>query len=199
MREALSVLALVLVPALPALAVPPPATYHATARGSSVIVCPHLLNERACPQPEGLLRQELASGRVVRIADRCTSERPLPPGVIAEAPAIAARACYLDECVPPGRYRYGYARPLECMGSGSQYFAEVEVTAALAPDCKREGAAPAPVARAPWGTAPWVCQRGCMGCAVGERPESVPGGIAVLALALLGVAAHWRTRSRARR
>jgi hypothetical protein len=98
--------------------------------------------------------------------------------------------------VPPGRYRYGYARPLECMGSGSQYFAEVEVSAALASDCKREGPAPAPVARAPWGTAPWVCQRGCMGCAVGERPGPLPGGVVLLGLGLLLVACCARRPTR---
>jgi len=194
MRGVLGVLALVLVPTVPAFAVMPPATYRATVRGSQVIICPQMLNERPCPQPEGMLRQEVASGRVVRIADRCTGERPLPPGVLAEAPASAKRACYVDECVPPGRYRYGYARPLECMGSGSQYFTEVEVTAPLAPDCKREGAAPAPVPRAPWGTAPWVCQRGCMGCSVAEPPRALPRGLLLLGGALLLVAVRRRRR-----
>jgi hypothetical protein len=163
-----------------------------------VIICPRLLNERACPQPEGMLRQEVGSGRVMRIADRCTGERPLPPGVIAEAPAHARRACYLDECVPPGRYRYGYARPLECMGIGSQYFAEVAVSEAPALDCKRGGASPQPVPRAPWGPTPWICQRGCMGCAIGERPGVIPGGLVVLGVGLLLLAVRVKRERRSR-
>jgi hypothetical protein len=183
MRRALWV-TLALLPTSSALAVMPPATYHAAVRGNTVIICPRLLNERACPQPEGMLRQEVASGRVERIADLCTDERPLPPGVIAEAPAHARRACYLDECVPPGRYRYGYARPLQCMGSGSQYHAdEVTVTEPLPPTCARRGAPPQPVERAPWGNAPWICHRGCMGCAV-AAPEPVPRGLIGLGLAI---------------
>lgn len=144
-------------------AVPPPATYYAQAEGSSVTICNKMLNKRTCPQPRGMLRQNVATGRVVRLGQHCTDRRVKAPNVITEG---STGACYLDECVRPGTYRYGLARPLKCMGSASYYYHEVTVTQALPAACTRGGPAPTAVKRTPWSDSPYVCTRGCFGCGV---------------------------------
>jgi hypothetical protein len=102
-----------------------------------------------------MLRQSVGTGEVVRLPQNCTNRRT--------DPAAHRGACYIDECVPPGTYRYGYGRPLECAGSSTYYFAQVTVARELPKDCQRSGGAVATVKRAPWGTSPYVCVGGCGG------------------------------------
>jgi hypothetical protein len=70
------------------------------------------------PKPGGMLRQDVVSAAVVRVADFCS-----PPNTGEQA--------YLNECVPPGEYRYGFAEPFWCedgMCPGPTYYGEVKVT-----------------------------------------------------------------------
>ncbi|MGA9520718.1 MAG: hypothetical protein WBV82_04590 [Myxococcaceae bacterium] len=55
------------------------------ASGSNkVTICPQAFGERTCPDPDGLLRRNEASGDTTKIPD------------------CDANGCYVDECVPPG-------------------------------------------------------------------------------------------------
>jgi len=166
----------------PALAVAsqPSAGYHARAKGNSVTICPQLLNDRACPQPEGMLRHNTETGEVVRLAEHCTRRRVSAPGQVNDA---HRGACYLDECVPPGRYRYGYARPLECVGGMTQYYTAVTVTRPLPEGCRRASAPPTPRTHVPWGASPYVCVSGWTG-QLAQYPELTWG---LLLLLVVGV------------
>jgi len=145
-------LLLTMIPAVAA--AEPSAGYQAEADNNTVTICPHLRNDRACPQPEGMLRQNVETGEVVRLAQNCTNRRS--PG------DAHVGACYIDECVPKGTYRYGYARPLECVGSSTFYYAQVTVTGEPAKDCQHSGGAgPVAATRVPWGEAAYVCVGGC--------------------------------------
>lgn len=157
----------------------PPASYRATADGNTVIICPELRNDRACPQPEGMLRQNIVTGEVVRLAQSCTNHRP-------GGAAPNAGACYIDECVPPGTYRYGYASPLTCVGSTTFYYAEVQVGGKLDAACRRSGGSqPTAVKRVPWGSSPYVCVGGC-GCEL-HRGVSASWGLILLLIAAVSV------------
>jgi hypothetical protein len=158
----------------------PPATYRAFQNGGHVLICPDMLNQRSCPQKEGMLRQNVETGEVVRLAQRCA---PWPK----TRKRTEKTTCYVDQCVPPGRYRYGFARPLKCMGTGSRFYIDVVVREAF-PGCKRsDEPLPERVKRAPWGKTPWVCTRmGCMGCATGGSNGSVWG------LLLFSLFVTWR-------
>src|SRR5262245_15757631 len=72
-----------------------PTTYDATTAGNTVTVCLANFGARQCPD-QGLLRQNPTSGEVVTLAD-CNSS-----------------ACFVDECVPVGTYRYGLRTPYAC-------------------------------------------------------------------------------------
>jgi hypothetical protein len=157
--------------ASPAAADEAPSGYSAHVQGNNVIICPQQRNDRACPQPDGMLRQAVGTGEVVRLPQNCTN-RPTDRG-------SHKGACYIDECVPPGTYRYGYGRPLECAGSSTFYFAQVAVSRQLPKDCRRSGGAVATVKRAPWGTSPYVCVGGC-GDELLHRPRVTWGLILLL-------------------
>jgi hypothetical protein len=119
-----------------------PVTYELSVEGSTVRIQP-TGGTRGCPDPDGLLRQSGVSGETVLLADFCGAE-----------PAPGLGAPYVDECVPPGLHRYGFARPYDCARSacGTFRFAEVEVTAPLAAGCERSAgnAAPTPVGAPAW-------------------------------------------------
>ncbi|MDD5307754.1 MAG: hypothetical protein PHU25_10580 [Deltaproteobacteria bacterium] len=77
-----------------------------------------------CPTPGGMLRQDVASHAVVKLADFCFKSDDYT-------------SAYVDECVPPGDYRYGLAVPWGCgdweEGCSSPYYyvayyGEIEVT-----------------------------------------------------------------------
>ena len=67
---------------------------------------------------------------------------------------------YLDECVPEGTYRYGFATPFACVPAAcsTEYFAVVTMPPAP-PGCIRsEGnAAPTAAGAPPWGDRQEVC------------------------------------------
>lgn len=122
-----------------------PRDYVAKVNGNQVTVCPtYLGGDGTCPQAGGMLRVGLsdAGSTVAKLADSC------------QAPATGlgtnATSCYVDDCVPPGTYQYGYATPLDCAQScGGQYAIEVSVTTALS-GCASDAGATATTSSVPW-------------------------------------------------
>jgi hypothetical protein len=116
------------------------ATYRIDVSGSSVTICPSATT-RTCGSSIDLLRQNEADSSLVVVGNSCS---PTSSG------------CYLDLCVPPGTYRYGYATAYDCSeaGCGSvALFSETTVTAALASGCTPATPAPTPTSEAtPWMT-----------------------------------------------
>jgi hypothetical protein len=167
---------------------PAPETYMTQVVGNLVYVCPWNFAERGCPDAEGMLREDTASGAVVKLATSCVTE--------AGDLGTWEHGCYVDECVPPGTYRYGYATPYECEGADTYWYREVEVTQ---PDegCERTAATPAP---APADGVPWsgrddtICSYHGMGsCSAGGRPAAALV-FGAQALALVVGLLVWRRR-----
>jgi hypothetical protein len=106
--------------------------------GNTVTVCLEG-TARTCGGAVPMLRQDEATGTVVELGDACENN------------------CYVDECVPPGKYRYGFATPFDCSEAGcgtGEMFAEAEISSAIAgctPTSGNPGPTPTPTA-APWGT-----------------------------------------------
>jgi hypothetical protein len=117
--------------ALPARADPASGGYIATVTDNTVKVC---LSFSSCGS--AMLRQA-AGGVVVRLAGSLNSN---------------ASNCYLDECVPPGTYRYGCETPLACACDSPPYWASATVTEALDAGCTRRpgDSPPAPASGVPW-------------------------------------------------
>ena len=100
-----------------------PQTYIASVDGNSVYVGAYGHNVE-CPREGGMLRMKLSDASVVRLDDFCGDE--------------PSQDCYLDECVPPGHYRYGYAEPFVCddgYAGDPQMFAEIGIASELPEDC----------------------------------------------------------------
>jgi len=104
-------------------------------------VRPVNFHSRGCGPNEVLLRQEVGSGDVVRI-ESCGD---------ADAGTEDERT-YVDRCVKPGTYRYGFAEPYECVSSAcsTDYFTEVAVTTPPPPACIAPVHTKAP--KVPWGS-----------------------------------------------
>jgi hypothetical protein len=127
-----------------------PNTYHATVQGNTVTICPSNLQERVCPDPEGLLRVD-STGSAVKLPDHCSSNS-------------GGTSCYVDECVAQGKYQYGLARPYSCCASccGTDYYVDVVVSSELATECTELGDAGSSEtpASAPWSTERVICNYG---------------------------------------
>jgi len=94
-------------------------------------------------------------------------------GAVYEVTACDENGCFVDECVPPGTYRYGLATPPQCDCGGGNYiayFGEVTVANALAPDCVPTSGRPPPVAYS--GAPPWGVATGDAGPAAGSTCPS---------------------------
>jgi hypothetical protein len=118
-------------------------SYSGTVSGSTVQITAISSSDRSCPDSGGMLR-ESAGGEIVKLADFC------------------ATGAYVDECVPAGTYRYGFATPYTCNSSacgGSDYYTEVTVTQALSATCMRSSGDPGPTAATsvPWGDSSQIC------------------------------------------
>jgi hypothetical protein len=133
--------------------------YRIWIHDNTVGVCVYGETTRRCPGGGDLLREEPSTGAVVRLPDVCTSG-----------------SCYVDECVPPGDYRYGYAEPLACeSASGTDYFGTAEVTTPL-DTCERRPDNPGPADYAgtvPWNDDPIRCEPsyGRDGCSCSSSPS----------------------------
>jgi hypothetical protein len=166
-----------------------PASYTVDVAGSTVTIASNSFGDRACPDGSGMLRENVATGEVVKLADFCST-----------ATEDGSRtAGYIDECVPRGSYRYGFASPYKCYESscGTYYFEEAEVTVELADGCARsEGnAAPTKVSKAPWGSDNVICsyggdsgEGGDSGCSIAAGSGSTTVFVVNFAAVLLGLA-----------
>ena len=103
------------IPVLTLLALPPAPLaqciqavgYDVSQDGTAVVVKPTNFLHRGCGGSDALLRQDVATGATVRLADFCKPlSDPLDPKP------------YLDECVPAGAYRYGFEVPYPCASNG---------------------------------------------------------------------------------
>jgi hypothetical protein len=118
-------LALVALPAHADCANPIGGDYTVTTTGSTVTICP-----TGAGGGGPLLRQDVSTGEVVEIGG-CS--QPNPMGGVA---------CFVDECVPSGEYRYGFAEPFTCSdvsggcGRTAYYFEEATVGAEATGSCK---------------------------------------------------------------
>jgi hypothetical protein len=122
--------------------------YTTSVAGNSVIVTPDNPMRRVCREgrPEVMLRQNVATGEVVRMPDRCSGEG------------------WLDECVPRGGYRYGFAMPYACCPTccRTDFFIDVLIQQDPPANCEAMRIAdnPKPTvypAGAPWGGAKEIC------------------------------------------
>jgi hypothetical protein len=125
-----------------------PVGYEATVEGSTVTVTPVSFDTRKCPDPDGMLREDVHTGEVVRVADVCRD------------------GAYLDECVPVGTFRYGFAKPYECFPSACSTDFFVEVMVSHKPSC---GSKAVVASKVPWGRSQKICSYGSrlVGCAAG--------------------------------
>jgi hypothetical protein len=136
------------------------ADYYVTVNGSTVAVRPEG-TVRRCGGPIPMLRQDTSTGEVVELSGYCVS------------------SAYVDECVPLGTYRYGFATPYDCSehGCGSVYYwASAQVTSAGAA-CQRNlsDAVPTPYAAgAPWPNSDSGRAKDCPGgCACSTQQRGV--------------------------
>lgn len=125
-----------------------PVSYEASVTGNTVTVAPTGYGGGTCPQPGGMLRQDPTSGAIVKLADFCTTN------------ANGDKA-YVDECVPEGSYRYGFAEPYSCDSSAcnTDYFTDVTVSNPLDANCARsaDNAGPTAANSVPWKDDPTIC------------------------------------------
>jgi hypothetical protein len=120
--------------------------YRVSAAGSSLIIIPTNFQQRRCPDPAGMLRQNVDTGQVVKI-DACIGTDG-----------------FLDECVPPGKYRYGLGMPYKCCQSCCKTEFFTELTIAVPPpancDATRMPDKPRPMpytGAVPWGNSSSIC------------------------------------------
>jgi hypothetical protein len=119
-----------------------------------------------------------------------------------ELSSYCVQGAYVDECVPPGTYRYGFATPYDCaeQGCGGVYYWEMAtVTASVPMSCgfSAGNAAPTPSTGPP----PWPaggskykdCSSGCGFSLLRSRPFSLHLSFAGLAVVWL----LWKRRRRA--
>lgn len=153
----------------------------------TVRICSESFGGRKCPDPGGLLRENVATGEVVRLPDRCDGDGEEP--------------CWIDVCVPAGTYRYGLADPYDCYSSscGTYYWEEIEVTGAPGACTPDDGSGTTPVAATPWGENRTICDYGGTdeddptGCSVASTPV-VPAAVFGLNLLVAAIALRARRR-----
>jgi len=175
-----------------------PIGYDATVTARTVSIQPVAFDGRGCPDVGGMLRQDVATGETVRLTDFC--------GPAGAAPDLGLP--YLDECVPGGTFRYGFATPYACLPAAcsTDYFTVVTLPPAP-PGCIRsEGnAAPTAAGAPPWGDQQALCSHpgtwagmfedGLFGC---STVPSGSGAVLLLdgAVLLFGLALLRRQRRR---
>lgn len=171
-----------------------PVDYEVRLEGSTVVVQPWNFEERGCGGVEPMLRQDASTGATVQLAEFCGAQVDPSYG-----------RPYLDECVPAGTYRYGFARPYSCAPYACGTWRWEEITVATDPvGCTRSSGNPGPSAYAPVG---WGGEgQGAKICGYGEDPAdaagcaTAPGASgAVLLLDAAALALGWALLRRRRR
>jgi hypothetical protein len=117
--------------------------YRVSPLGSTLIIVPTNFQRRRCPDPGGLLRQNVDTGQVVKI-DACIGTDG-----------------FIDECVPPGKYRYGLAMPYRCCEAccNTDYFTELTIAIAPPANCDATRMPDKPRPTAYTGTVPWAANK----------------------------------------
>jgi hypothetical protein len=179
----LAVAAITLIPSIAWGNAAEPTSYTLKPEGEGVLVCPRNFRSRGCPDPGGMLRQNVKTGEVVKLNDACKGdERESDPG------------CYLDACVPAGTYRYGFAKPYACQSSSAStdYWEDITV----ADGCKGEATKHAAFeGKVPWeGKEQAICHyqgggsngdNGCAHCTVGAVGSRLAPALFALGLGLM--------------
>ena len=142
-----------------------PDVYSATVSGNTVTIEPLNDEGRGCPDPSGMLRQNVSTGQIVKLADFC--------GQVPEQDGTGFQdgAPYIDECVPAGEYRYGFATPYQCLSACSaDYFTDATVADQLPTGCQlsQGDSGPTAATTVPWGGTIKICalEGGSSGCSV---------------------------------
>jgi MYXO-CTERM domain-containing protein len=165
------------------------ASYLISVNANTVRVCVTATN-RGCASGIDLLRQSEADDSVVVVTGTCSG------------------GCYVDTCVPPGSYRYGYATPYDCSEAGCggvSFFELAEVNDSLPASCATTDI---PTTTAPpWegpqgGTTQFKVCNGC-GCATGQPADrlvvlALDGLVVIAGLAVGRVRRRHRHGSRRR-
>jgi hypothetical protein len=136
------------VPACPAWA----GGYVATVDGGSVTICatstpPPGVDHTTCPYETGMVRVDVSTGEFKNLLGPCVAD---PASVDA---ADAGTPCFLDPCVPPGTYEYGYGIPPfvfcneSCAGPTSGEWATVVTVSSTA--CAAEAGPQQPIGLSP--------------------------------------------------
>lgn len=156
-----------------------PEDYRISEAAGKVTVCLETHSGRACPD-QGLLREDVDGGDVVRIT-------------------ACEGGCFVDECAPAGRFRYGLAEPYSCDDAirDAYYYGEAQFEAPPE-SCARTTPEPAPDSGVPWG-------EHRMACLGPGGPDVAPfsacstglGGGTSLALLFAGLALRRLSRRRA--
>jgi hypothetical protein len=152
-----------LVPRLASADCAAPQTYTQQVVADSVTICPSIPGGSGlgCPASGGMIRVDTSNGSATKIPDECGSD--------------ASANCYVDECVAPGTYQYGYGTPYSCGASCStDYFVEVNVQFLDGGGCTSD-AGTGTDATAPWdGAVPAVDGFGVNPSCNYESPDSGP-------------------------
>ena len=91
-------------------------SYTATVQGNNVIICPMpapisgTSPRSTCPFTTGMVRRDVATGATQGFVGPCVADPQNDAG-------DAGTPCYLDSCVAPGTYEYGYQLSFLCSGS----------------------------------------------------------------------------------
>ena len=139
-----------------------PYGYKTEVKDNQITVCTTRAMTNDCPKRKDLLRQNVQTGEVVLLPRFC----------IEPSDAANGKQCYLDECVPKGTYRYGFAEPLACTSVGTNFFVVVTVETELN-NCKRQFGNSGPTTtsqKVPWKEDIVVC-RGSSGCGCQSVPS----------------------------
>ena len=83
-----------------------PTAYQVAVQGNTVTICPEGLEGVPC---SGELWREGDDGIIVEVG-KCVPTSAMTP-FMADA---GESPCYVDECVPPGKYRYLFFRAFQC-------------------------------------------------------------------------------------
>jgi hypothetical protein len=169
--------------------------YRTRVDGNTVTVCADNVSPTGCGHsfgspPPVMLRQDTKTGAVVELPRDLYGEidTQLCPGNFQSC----CLECFVDECVPPGTYRYGEAPALPHCG---EYYGEVTVTSPLPAGCTPKNPPEATSVEPPWinvaGNDRECPSDGC-DCALGSPARAVLG--VQVGLFIIGLALYLRRR-----